>query len=201
MTYTIKCYYGNKIEEIIHDGSFDDFARKKVKEYKLFYKNDENYYHKIMWNYDEGESFDGEVRCYRMLKDSGLVPKYVEGKILCTLEASTGDYYEIIKIAMIKTETCGKSLLDLYIPKDLREKYCGPGEYIHHLDTIRDDIKYFFPEKYIPATVFDKVVKILNTLVKKYGIEHDDIHPGNFLEKDGKIYVIDFGCVSFRHNQ
>lgn len=47
-------------------------------------------------------------------------------------------------------------------------------------------------ERYIPIDIFNKVIARLRELADNYGVYHEDIHPGNFLEYQGEIYVIDF---------
>jgi hypothetical protein len=196
MSYNIICDYGNYKEEIEGKELFEDFAQNKAKEYRKLYPNDGDIHHKIMWHHDEGEALDTEITCYNRLKDSGLTPKFISGEILCKLKAYDEDAYSIDTIALVKTEKCGKSLLELYIPKELHKECGGPGEYIHNNGNPREYLRDYFPEKYIPSHIYDQVIDILMTLKDKYGIEHDDIHPGNFLQKDDKVYVIDFSCVT-----
>jgi tRNA A-37 threonylcarbamoyl transferase component Bud32 len=49
----------------------------------------------------------------------------------------------------------------------------------------------------IPEEVWDEIRRIVRTLYEEEGIEYIDITPYNFIEKDGKIYVIDFGDAKY----
>ena len=45
----------------------------------------------------------------------------------------------------------------------------------------------------IPDHVWNSIRIILKILLEEEGIEYVDITPYNFIEKDGKVYIIDFG--------
>jgi tRNA A-37 threonylcarbamoyl transferase component Bud32 len=45
----------------------------------------------------------------------------------------------------------------------------------------------------VPEDIWNKIRHILNTLLEEEAIEYVDISPYNFIEKDGKMYVVDFG--------
>lgn len=45
----------------------------------------------------------------------------------------------------------------------------------------------------IPEHVWNSIRIILKILLEEEGIEYVDITPYNFMEKDGKVYIIDFG--------
>ena len=45
----------------------------------------------------------------------------------------------------------------------------------------------------IPVYIWDSIRHMLTTLYEDEGIEYIDITPYNFIEKDGRVYVIDFG--------
>lgn len=49
----------------------------------------------------------------------------------------------------------------------------------------------------IPEEVWDEIRRIVRVLYEEEGIEYVDITPYNFIEKDGKIYVIDFGDAKY----
>ena len=48
----------------------------------------------------------------------------------------------------------------------------------------------------VPDNWKQQLTDILNVL-KKESIYHNDMHPCNFSVKDGKIYLLDFGCASY----
>ena len=45
----------------------------------------------------------------------------------------------------------------------------------------------------IPEHIWNSIRIILRILLEEEGIEYVDITPYNFIEKDGKVYIIDFG--------
>lgn len=45
----------------------------------------------------------------------------------------------------------------------------------------------------IPPNVLSDMWKILHTLYHKCDIEYVDVWPRNFIEKDGRVWIIDFG--------
>jgi tRNA A-37 threonylcarbamoyl transferase component Bud32 len=49
----------------------------------------------------------------------------------------------------------------------------------------------------IPSRIWVSIRSIIHTLYYKEGIEYIDITPYNFIEKDGKVYIIDFGHASY----
>jgi tRNA A-37 threonylcarbamoyl transferase component Bud32 len=53
--------------------------------------------------------------------------------------------------------------------------------------------KYGEDPKNISTEYWNQIRKILNTLLDEEGIEYIDITPYNFIEKENKIYIIDFG--------
>ena len=49
----------------------------------------------------------------------------------------------------------------------------------------------------IPPCIWVSIRTIIHTLYHKEGIEYIDITPYNFIEKDEKVYIIDFGHAEF----
>jgi len=45
----------------------------------------------------------------------------------------------------------------------------------------------------IPSWIWDQIIHILTMLYEYEGIEYIDITPYNFIEKDNKVWIIDFG--------
>ena len=45
----------------------------------------------------------------------------------------------------------------------------------------------------LPNWIWKSIVRILKNLYEYEGIEYVDITPYNFIEKDGKVWIIDFG--------
>ena len=52
------------------------------------------------------------------------------------------------------------------------------------------------PEE-IPAWIWDQIRRMVTTLYEQEGIEYVDITPYNFIEKDDRIYMIDFGDARY----
>ena len=49
----------------------------------------------------------------------------------------------------------------------------------------------------IPEWIWTEIRRMLSVLLQEEGIEYVDITPYNFIEKDGKVYVIDFGDAKY----
>jgi tRNA A-37 threonylcarbamoyl transferase component Bud32 len=52
------------------------------------------------------------------------------------------------------------------------------------------------PEE-IPEWIWDQIRIMVRTLIEEEGIEYPDITPYNFIEKDNKIYIVDFGDAKY----
>ena len=52
------------------------------------------------------------------------------------------------------------------------------------------------PEE-IPEWIWDQIRIMVRTLIEEEGIEYPDITPYNFIEKDNKIYMVDFGDAKY----
>jgi len=172
-----------------------------AKKYEALYENTVEIFHKVNCHMDNFDSYLVEIDCMKKLEDSGFTPKLIDGQILAKVECIK--YIREHRIASVYYITLtrmqnlnAKSLSELYIPENKRHKYLGPGTFMSANNDNLDDIKSLFPTKYIPSNVTDEVIRKLKILFEKYGIYHEDIHPGNFLELDGKIFVVDFECVT-----
>jgi tRNA A-37 threonylcarbamoyl transferase component Bud32 len=53
--------------------------------------------------------------------------------------------------------------------------------------------KYGDSAEHIPVEFWEQIRTILATLYEAEGIEYIDITPYNFIEKNNKVYIIDFG--------
>jgi tRNA A-37 threonylcarbamoyl transferase component Bud32 len=49
----------------------------------------------------------------------------------------------------------------------------------------------------IPLWIWDEIRRMLTILLNAEGIEYVDITPYNFIQKDDKIYIIDFGDAKY----
>jgi tRNA A-37 threonylcarbamoyl transferase component Bud32 len=57
--------------------------------------------------------------------------------------------------------------------------------------------KYGDKSKHISNEIWIQIFNIISILYEKEGIEYIDITPYNFIEKKGKVYIIDFGDASY----
>lgn len=53
----------------------------------------------------------------------------------------------------------------------------------------------------LPNWIWEEIVRILTVLYRCEGIEYVDITPYNFIEKNGKVWIIDFGHAYFTKPQ
>ena len=49
----------------------------------------------------------------------------------------------------------------------------------------------------IPTRIWDQIREMVKTLLDEEGIEYPDITPYNFIEKENKVYMIDFGDAKY----
>lgn len=54
--------------------------------------------------------------------------------------------------------------------------------------------------KILPIWIWDQIRTMVTTLYEQEGIEYVDITPYNFIEKDNRIYMIDFGDARYIDN-
>jgi tRNA A-37 threonylcarbamoyl transferase component Bud32 len=82
-----------------------------------------------------------------------------------------------------------------YSPKILHTKYFNDKCVIlmENLNSMCIADKYGDKQSDIPLNIWDEIRKILTVLFEVEGIEYIDITPYNFIEKEGKVYIIDFG--------
>lgn len=53
----------------------------------------------------------------------------------------------------------------------------------------------------IPEWIWNEIRRMVQTLYEEEGIEYVDITPYNFIEKDGRIYMIDFGDAKYTNGE
>lgn len=53
----------------------------------------------------------------------------------------------------------------------------------------------------IPAWIWKEIREMVTTLYEEEGIEYVDITPYNFIEKDDRIYMIDFGDAKYKEGE
>ena len=79
---------------------------------------------------------------------------------------------------------------------ELNKEYIG-NITMEHLDALCLADIYSDNPKKIPNVIWDKIRQILQILYVEEGIEYIDITGYNFIEKDNKIYIIDFGDAKY----
>lgn len=52
----------------------------------------------------------------------------------------------------------------------------------------------------VPLWIWNQIRTMVTTLYEQEGIEYTDITPYNFIEKDNRIYMIDFGDAKYTDN-
>ena len=103
--------------------------------------------------------------------------------------------YELQKIAS-NYGFCPKVYeLDLKYNED-EKKWTGVIK-MEHLNALCLADVYSDDPKKIPKNVWDQIRTILETLLHEEGIEYIDITSYNFIEKNGKVYIIDFGHAKY----
>jgi tRNA A-37 threonylcarbamoyl transferase component Bud32 len=53
----------------------------------------------------------------------------------------------------------------------------------------------------IPTWIWSEIRAMIITLLEDEGIEYRDINPYNFIEKDNRIYIIDYGDAKYTDGQ
>ena len=73
--------------------------------------------------------------------------------------------------------------------------------YMEHLDqeTLADT--YGDDPKDIPEWIWKEIRYMISTLYEEEGIEYRDITPYNFIEKDDRVYMIDFGDAKYKDGE
>jgi len=82
-----------------------------------------------------------------------------------------------------------------FVPKIINKKFENERCVIEMEDLEAPNLAHTYGENIedIPEHVWNSIRIILKILLEEEGIEYVDITPYNFIEKDDKIYIIDFG--------
>jgi tRNA A-37 threonylcarbamoyl transferase component Bud32 len=64
---------------------------------------------------------------------------------------------------------------------------------MEHLDEMCIADKYGEQIRMIPKWIREEIVEILWSLYNELGIHYVDVTPYNFVEKDGRVWILDFG--------
>ena len=82
-----------------------------------------------------------------------------------------------------------------FVPKILNTKFEDERCIIEMEDLEASNLANIYGEKIedIPENIWNSIHIILKILLEEEGIEYVDITPYNFIEKDNKVYIIDFG--------
>ena len=79
------------------------------------------------------------------------------------------------------------------VTHDSEKKYYEGKLVMENLEEMCIADMYGDDAKNIPALIWTQMRNILNILYEEEGIEYIDITGYNFIEKKGKVYIIDFG--------
>nr|WIL05460.1 hypothetical protein pmam_421 [Pithovirus mammoth] len=138
------------------------------------------------------EEFQSEVSCCRDLQDSGFVPRLIDSDCLLSryYQEDISEFAEVCS-SWILLEKRGSSLLDTYFEEEEKEYFRGPSCCSRILLNDEGSFLDLFPKDKIPEDVRQQVWNILIQLERR-GICHCDVHPGNFLIDQGRVFIIDF---------
>jgi len=53
----------------------------------------------------------------------------------------------------------------------------------------------------IPEWIWNQIRVMITTLLEEEGIEYCDINPYNFIKKDNRVYMIDFGDAKYKNGE
>ncbi len=144
--------------------------------------------------------YENQLEAHRRLKNIGLSPEVAEEGVFRKYKIHVGTdhngadkWTDKFYIVYLVTKKCGTSLDLLYIPEELRNEYEGPGVAMTNFN--ENLFREFFPSEFFSQEIITRVRNILVKL-RELGILHEDIHPGNFLEFEGKILAIDFEAIA-----
>jgi tRNA A-37 threonylcarbamoyl transferase component Bud32 len=86
-----------------------------------------------------------------------------------------------------------------FAPKILKTEKIGNKNRVHmeHINALCIADAYGDDPSNIPRWMWNEIRKIVETLYNEEGIEYIDITGYNFIEKDGRIYIIDFGDAKY----
>jgi len=86
-----------------------------------------------------------------------------------------------------------------FAPKIINTTVIHNKCFIHMEDLESDCLADVYGEdpKEIPEWIWDQIRIMIRTLIEEEGIEYPDITPYNFIEKDNKIYMVDFGDAKY----
>jgi hypothetical protein len=175
-----------------------EHTQNLTNKYKALYKtlSTSEVYYKVNY-YETTENFENEIKCLKKLQDSKFTPLYISSWLLTKLEYSKDNSFKnsVVQhnIMVIKTYNLpGKSLLKTYLPWVYHKYYTSGNVFVNENDFNIIKIREYFPEQYISNELFEQVIHILKILIGEYGIYHQNIHPGNFLEYNGKIIAVGF---------
>ena len=86
-----------------------------------------------------------------------------------------------------------------FCPRIFKTELCNNTVRIYMEDVEEEPLfsEYGDDPSNVPEWIWREIRRIITTLYEEEGIEYVDITPYNFLEKDGRIYIIDFGDAKY----
>lgn len=175
------------------------YSRKLLTSRAQSLVNDPDHYIKISFTTHETESAKNEISNYRELQRYGITPVLVECReSVITAELVDVDYQDIIdqfEVSILILTKIGMSLNDMFVPESLTKKYLGPGPPSRIIVNSDSGFDNLFPEAIFHDDIRGKIRELLIKLTQ-LGWSHDDIHSGNILIEDDKLYLIDLELMT-----
>jgi tRNA A-37 threonylcarbamoyl transferase component Bud32 len=90
-----------------------------------------------------------------------------------------------------------------FCPRILKTEEDDGEVRIHMEDVEEDPIVSVYGENPhdVPEWIWNEIRRMILTLYEEEGIEYVDITPYNFIEKNGRIYMIDFGHAKYKDGE
>ena len=90
-----------------------------------------------------------------------------------------------------------------FAPKILKTEKIGDTNRVHmeHIDAECVANIYGDDASQLPRWIWNEIRKIIELLYNEEGIEYIDITGYNFIEKNGRIYIIDFGDARYTNGK
>lgn len=148
----------------------------------------------------EQDSYGNEVRNYRELQRYGITPVLVECResvITAELTNRKNRPIEEYDVSIIILTKIGMSLHERFVPvpENYGGEYLGPGPSSQQLIDEDETFDSTFPEVIFSDNIRGKIRELLMELTQ-LGWCHDDVHSGNILIEDDKLYLIDLELMT-----
>ena len=90
-----------------------------------------------------------------------------------------------------------------FCPRILKTEDDGKVVRVHMEDVEEEPlvVEYGEDPSDVPDWIWNEIRRMIQTLYDEEGIEYVDITPYNFIEKNGRIYMIDFGDAKYTNGE